>query len=552
MPMQGGVGRFSGDRRGGVAVIAAVSGGLICALAAVAVDLGFLALHARKLQGAADLAAMAAASDLARADLAGRATAVDNIGTGVESLVVRGRYVADAAQRPADRFTPGEIEPNAVRVTLTHPAPIFFGRFILGRDRVRLTRSATAAAPDQTPRAMFSIGSRLAALDGGLANQLLSGLTGSTVSLNLMDYNALASADVNLLTWFDALAVDAKLQAGDYDALLAHDLDAGRALKVLEQVAGGDADSALSKLSHAALGVKVRLGQVVGVDAASARGVADALDAKVSVQDLVMALLETGGDRQVQLNLGAQAGLADVQAFVAIGERPNRSPWMTVSSRAEPVIRTAQTRVYLKARTAQKLSGLAQVDLPVLVELAASEARLKTIDCGAGPSVVIEARPGLASAMVGTIDEGRLNDFKRPLAPSPATLLSVLGIVRITAASKVEAADPGFTPLTFSGADIAAKRIRSVHATGLTQGIVASLVQRMQVDVHVLGLGLGLGDLARALGLLLTPVAPVLDGVLNTVLDLAGVRLGEADVVVHDVTCPGPGAASGGRPALVG
>lgn len=552
MPMQWGVGNLARDRRGGVAVIAAVSGGLICAFAALAVDLGSLALHARKLQGAADLAAMAAAANLERAEPAGRATAVANLGDSVESRIVRGRYVADASLRPAERFTPGDADPDAVRVTLSDAAPIYFGRLILGRDTVRLTRSATAAAANQTPRAMFSIGSRLAALDGGLANQLLSGLTGSSVSLNVMDYNALAAADVNLLTWFDALAVDANLQAGDYDALLAHDLDAGRALKVLERVAGGDADSALSKLSHAALGVKVRLGQVVGVDAASARGVADALDAQVSVQDLVMALLETGGDRQVRLNFGARTGLADVQALVAIGERPNQSPWMTVSSRSEPVIRTAQTRVHLKARTAQKLSGLAQVDLPVLVELAASEARLKTIDCDAGPRVVIEARPGLASAMIGTIDEGRLNDFKRPLAPSSATLLSVLGVVRITATSKIEAADTSFTPLTFSAADIAAKRIRSVHATGLTQGLVASLVQRMQVDVHVLGLGLGLGDLVRALGLLLTPVAPVLDGVLNTVLDLAGVRLGEADVVVHDVTCPGAGAASGGRPALVG
>lgn len=539
---------FTADRRGGIAVIAAVSGGLICAMAAMAVDLGFLAVHARKLQGTADLAAMAAASDLARAQAAGRATAVANLGDSVQSLIVRGRYVADGARRPVDRFVPDEVLPDAVQVTLTDQAPIFFGRLILGRDAVRVTRRATAAAPDQTPRAMFSIGSRLAALDGGLANQLLSGLTGSTVSLNLMDYNGLAAADVNLLTWFDALAVDANIRAGDYDALLTHDLDAGRALKVLERVAGGNADSALSKLSHAALGVKVRLGRVVGVDAASARGVAEALDARVSVQDLVMALLETGGDRQVRLNLGAQAGLADVQALVAIGERPNQSPWMTVSSRAEPVIRTAQTRVYLKARTAQKLSGLAQVDLPILVELAASEARLKSIACNAGPRVVVEARPGLASASIGTIDETALNDFKRTLSPSSATLLSVLGLVRITATSKVEAADPGFSPLTFSVADIAAKRIRSVHATGLSQGIVASLVQRMQVNVQILGLGLGLGDLVQALGILLTPVAPVLDGVLNAVLDLVGVRLGEADVVVHDVTCPG----AGGRPALVG
>ncbi|MET0168862.1 MAG: hypothetical protein ABW191_00540, partial [Aliihoeflea sp.] len=42
---------------------------------------------------------------------------------------------------------------------------------------------------------------------------------------------------------------------------------------------------------------------------------------------------------------------------------------------------------------------------------------------------------------------------------------------------------------------------------------------------------------------LLTPLAPVLDQILNTVLAVAGISLGEADVRVHKVDC--------GRPALV-
>lgn len=536
------------DRRGGIAVIAAVAGGLICACAAVSVDVGSLMLHARKLQGAADLAAMAAATDLELAEAAGSATAAANMGEGVQSLVVRGRYAPDRARKPIDRFTPDDTAPNAVRVTLRDDAPLYFGRVILGRETVALTRSATAVAPDQTPRAILSIGSRLAALEGGLANQLLSGLTGSSVSLNLMDYNGLAEADVNLLTWFDALAVDAGVKAGDYDALLEHKLDAGRALKVLERVAGEEADSALSKLSHAALGVDLDLGRVIGVRAASERGVAQALDAEVSVRDLVMAVLTSGGDRQIALNLGAHAGVADVTAMVAIGERPNRSPWLTVSDRADPVVRTAQARVYLKARTAQKLSGLAQVDLPVLVELAAAEARLKQIDCAGGPRVVVEARPGLATAMIGRIDDTRLDDFKQELSPEPATVLSAIGLVKLMASAEASLADPGFKSLTYSQDDISAQRLKSVKSTALTQGLVASLVRKMEVDVQTLGLGLGLGGLVQALGVLLTPIAPALDGVLNTVLDLVGLRLGEADVVVHDVTCPG----SGGRPALVG
>lgn len=547
-------GRLREDRRGGVAILAAASGALVCLMAAVAIDLGGLALHGRRLQGAADLAAMAAAADLERAVAAGSATAKANMGPKVEVQVVRGRYQPEVDQAPELRFTADEVVPDAARVTLSDPAPIHFGRWILGRETVVLTRTATAAAPDRTPRAMFSIGSRLAALDGGLANQLLSALTGSAVSLNLMDYEALATTQVNLLSWFDALALDAGVAAGHHDALLSHELDAGRALKVLESLAGDQAGGALSKLSRSALGVKVRLEQLIGVEAGAARGLADGLDAEVSALDLVMALLETGGERQVALSLGASPGLAEVQAVLAIGERPNRSPWLTVTGNGQPIIRTAQARLYLKTRTAQKLSGLAQVNLPILVELAASEARLQCVVCGRGASdplafVGVEARPGVVTASIGAINEARLKDFKQPLTPTPATLVSVAGLVEVTARSRIQVADPAFKPLTFTRADIAAGTRRSVHSTARLQGLAASLIRDVQIDVRVIGLGLGLGDLVSAVGQLLAPLAPALDALINAVLGLAGLRLGEADLIVHGMSCP---TAGSGRPALVG
>ncbi len=59
---------------------------------------------------------------------------------------------------------------------------------ILGRNSVTVTKRAVAARPGGPPTAMFSIGSRLASLDGGLANSLLSALLGSRVSLTVMDY----------------------------------------------------------------------------------------------------------------------------------------------------------------------------------------------------------------------------------------------------------------------------------------------------------------------------------------------------------------------------
>ncbi len=53
---------------------------------------------------------------------------------------------------------------------------------------------------------------------------------------------------------------------------------------------------------------------------------------------------------------------------------------------------------------------------------------------------------------------------------------------------------------------------------------------------------------AGAVGGALTPVGPVLDGVVERALTPLGLSLGEADVTVHHVLCPGRKAA----PVLVG
>src|SRR3546814_4521395 len=65
---------------------------------------------------------------------------------------------------------------------------------IFGRRAITIRRSATAA---QTRMASFAIGSRLASIDGGVLNALLSGLTGSRIPLKALDYRPLAGADVD-------------------------------------------------------------------------------------------------------------------------------------------------------------------------------------------------------------------------------------------------------------------------------------------------------------------------------------------------------------------
>jgi uncharacterized membrane protein len=397
---------------------------------------------------------------------------------------------------------------------------------------------------------MFSLGSRLARLDDGIANQLLSGLTGSRVSLSLMDYRSLADLDVNLLTFTDALATRLGVTVGDYETLLSTTVDAGTALGVLDELAGGKDGGALGELTSAAIGVKAPLGSLIGADLQAPEGLREGLNAEVAALDLITAMLEVGaGDRQIALALNAPLGVADLKTSLAIGERPNRSPWLTVTDTGAPIIRTAQARLYIRLKTSSKLAGLAQVELPILVELASSEARLNALTCGRNEAVEIGVRPGLARAMIGVVDEGDLDDFKRPLTPRPATVLSLLGLVALNAKADVEAADTAFKTLRFSRDDIEAKTVRTAASRSFANGLISSLFQRLELTPKVLNLPLDLGGLTRALGSLLAPIGPALDAALNPLFDLLGLRFGEADVRVHGLSCPDQADV---KPILVG
>jgi len=151
--------------------------------------------------------------------------------------------------------------------------------------------------------------------------------------------------------------------------------------------------------------------------------------------------------------------------------------------------------------------------------------------------------------MIGVIDERDLKDFKTPLVPKATTLASVAGLVTVSAKADIEAADQGFVPVTFTADDITARRMKTATSKTFAGGLVASLLGRLDVKVSVIGLGLGLGDLAGALGVLLAPLGGVLDAVVAPVLDTLGLRLGEADVAVHGLYCPD---ARTSAPTLVG
>lgn len=539
--------RWFRDDGGAVGIMAAVGGALVCVIAGIVIDVASVAYETRRYQGAADLAALAAAANLSQAQRFAESTARANVPSIQTVVSSTGLYNANPSLEPAQRFSttvPLGATANAARVTVSGRAPLYFGKLVLGRETVTVSRTGLATLPRREPAASFSIGSRLARLDGGLANQVLGAVTGSSVQLSVMDYNGLADADINLLSFTDALALKAGLNVGDYDGLLDADVKASDVLKIVQDLTDG-ADSGLQKLVVAAGDLKLRVGDLIGTDLSSTDGVRGALDATVSALDLATTVLEiAGGDRQARLETGVHAGLADVDVWLAIGERPNRSPWLAVSRTGEPIIRTAQTRLYLEARTAQALGGLAQVRLPVLVELASSEAHLTDIRCGAAPQVTLSARPGIARARIGSIDTTKLNDFKHALTVQPAVLVSVLGLLTITGSADIEAASAQPTSVVFDQQAIANQTVKTVRSTGFVSGTVSSLVSRLALSLN----GLDLGGVLGLVKPLLLAVSPVLDTLVDGLLEVLGLSVGEADLVVHGVSC----SAATATPVLVG
>ena len=537
------------DTGGSVSMMMAMSFITLLGAAALAVDVGSLFLQSRKLQGIADLAAISAARDVGRATTAAQATAAENgWGRPLNVQVALGRYDPDPALAPSARFQTGGSNPSAARVTVSGEADLFFGRLLLNRETVTLTRRATAARADM---ASFSIGTRLASLQGGIANQLLSGLTGSTVSLNVMDYNALAGAKVDLFKYSDLLRLNANLEAASYDKVLGTDISTGKALRILGDLLQGSGDiqaaGAARKLAVAAGdGKKIKLDALLDLGPYGAQDhVAGGSGAKIELaaQDLANALVVLAGEgRQVKLDLGASVpGVTDVDVWLAIGERPNNSPWLTVDRDGQVVVRTAQTRLYLKAQALSVLGllGAQPITLPVLVEAASGEAKLASMECPASLSAqaaTLSVRPSVGRIVIGEIDTTKLNNFKQNLTVSRAKIADLL-LVKVTAKADVQIGGQSWKTARFTRADIQAGTIKTVATDDIAKATVSSLLGNLDLDVDILGIGLGLGPITSALSGTLGAIAAPLEGVLNALTGLLGVRLGEADVQLNGLRC---------------
>lgn len=534
---------FRTDEAGTIALISAILLPLTVICAALATDLGRLYLERRALQGATDLAAMAAAAELDRAEtLATRTLASNGFGTGSKVTVIKGNYRVDSSIAVANRFQANVLPYNAVRVDVTRPTALYFGRFFAGTS-FDVHTSAVSATKAQ---ATFSVGSRLAAVRGGIANQIFSSLLGGSISLTVSDYDALANADVELKPFLEALASQLNITAGSYNDVLSTQTTLGNVLTATAN-ASGSSDPAFTAAiqtllnTPGATNLSTQLSQWIDLGAFGNATLGDArpgFDASVSALELVRtSSVFANGSNQVSIALDASIpGVASTTLSIEIGEPVQYSGWVAAGT-AGSEVQTAQSRIYLVAEVDGTIGGQAvRVRLPVRMTLANAKARLTQVTCNpASPGTNVAklaASTGISAAWIG--------DETNNVTQSDGTYVSLLetSLFRVSGRSYISGGSSSESALTFTQSEVDSDTIKQVGTTNFSQSIFSSLIDNIDLKVTTLGWGITLsGTEAVAVKTLLGSVSEPLDNLAYTILSVMGVYLGEADIRVYGIRC---------------
>ena len=557
---------FGSDRNGSVAIITAFAMLIFIASAALAIDVANFYYVKRTLQTSADLAAMAAAADIAHADTAATASVVENAyPASAVKLVETGLYTADASIAIGHRFVPQALHSGtAARVTLRTRAPLYFAG-ILMPDSARAQGEAGSPAEEgagpiieasavavQPAYASFAIGSRLVKIDGGILNALLGGLLGGNISLTAMDYQSLIDTRIDLFKFSDALATRASLTGVTYDSLVKSDVKAADIFGAMidaERESPESSATALNALTRIAdlqrgSSARMTLNPLVnfGPFGKMPVGSKGLIGTSVSALDLVTTAAEiANSNHQVQMALAlGLPGIASAQLQLTIGERPVGTSWVTVGSVGASV-HTAQTRLYLKLQLAGS-GSVSLVNLPIYIEVASATATLQALTCkaggAAGSDVVLAVKPALIDAWIGDITPAAMTNFSTAPIANTAQLVSLLGLASVSGRAHATMTNMSARSVDFTAAEIEQHTKKTTSTTDFVTSLLSSLIGDLHLGVTVIGLGIGvpgnLGPLTRGL---ISDAAPAIDQVIDRLLETLGIGLGQSDTWITGLNC---------------
>jgi uncharacterized membrane protein len=598
--------------KGVIAPTTAVVLAVLIGMVGMVTDASVWYAQRRQLQAATDAAALAAAP-FAESATAARAAANNALvanGLDPNSVVVAfatGQFCLENAM--GARFQTGGCagavgEPNnAVRIATGMGTPLFLSRLFTSSavTERRISTEATAARINQ---AGIAAGTGLANLNGGLANAVLSSLTGGSVALTAAQYDGLLRTNVDALTFLDALAARAGVVAGTYGALLDSDVGVGDIIDA--QIAALSQQNLVASTAAAIAGLQALRGQIAGNPRIALGRLFDlglwrdqqvgegaspsALHAGLNLMQLTSFSLQLA-DRNHAATVPSSSigipGLASVRVTATAIEPPVR-PYFAFGPEGTRV-HSAQVRLKLDLNVLNLVPQLGVgVTVPLYIEAASGDAAIDEISCNGNPDtdalVKVAARGGIANVYIGAPSDDAMNNFSAPVAESAITPVRVLnlgipGILTLadTAARahvSIGSTTGAATTLTFvqpngpvtqpvpptrqgvigwpavdgqpASPPVVARATSGSLPTNLVGGLVDTLSVRactlMVLRVCVAPVQL-VGPQVGVLYDVLKPVLASLDGVVDGLLRTLGVQLGYVDVAVTGVRC--------GHPALV-
>ena len=323
--------------------------------------------------GVADLAAMASvqALDPAATQLAPGGRGRDRRAQPLERRQSRRRR-RWAATPPIPRSRPPSASSRAgpariaVQVTLQGPVHLYFAGLITGRSSPdAFTHGPSRRGPSTPP---FSIGSGLASLNGGVAQQPAlrpDGQSGPALRGQLPRRwpRPRSTCCSTCPHWRPAQAFRRRASNQVLATSVAPSAALGALADTLNAEGEGAAASAAQTLASASaalpttpLSALFDLGPYGAQDHASEGSGASLSVGALGLADAVLGAAG-GGSRQLSLSLnGAVPGVAQLSAVLAIGQRPNNSPWPhSHRRRGRWWCAHAQMRLYLQAGLAPGL-----------------------------------------------------------------------------------------------------------------------------------------------------------------------------------------------------
>ncbi|RRW89475.1 hypothetical protein EGJ54_23500 [Pandoraea apista] len=508
-----------GRQRGSVPVLSFIFL-IVVLILAFALDAGNAFMQRRNLQRAADMAALAGAQTLPgcanATSFAAVASANATANINAPTLTVSsscGVWTSPAASATGPGtfvpFTPGNAASaasgNAVSVTLTLSVPSFFQ--LVGTRTI----SATAIARKAPAVVTFTVDSGVLALNAnnsilaplltavGISPQLYVAAAQQLVGVNITPMGLLqalgvgVTGDVTVASLSGVAAVKnltvGALLSATNTALITQNGALSASVTALNKFINVFASSPVLNLPINLFGTATTPGIIANIDAAGVTA-ANALNANIGIADLISAAVVGANSN----NAVAIPSLSILGGTVSVVARVISPPQLGVGG-VGATATTAQVRLFLTVNSsAGTLGGLlnglgTQLNLPLVLEVAQSTAKVTALQCGATPSTTLQVTSGLVNVCVGGTSSG-VDVTTNPascttLMTQRTNIATLLGLINVGGNVNLSLVTNSPAPLTFNGPFPQA--IGPVGSSvNLTQ-IVTALIAGLSLDVSASG-----------------------------------------------------------------